>query len=185
MKILTTARLRMEPMSDAHFDGLYAMNSDPDVMRYITGKPDTLDDTHAMIERVKAAWAKFGYSWWTWFEIETGDIVGAGCVQHLGRDAKNPLELGWRLRQDRWGKGYASEAAERMAAFAFDELDASLLCAVCQPPNRASAHVMEKLGMAYKGEEEWYGMTTSVYEITRAAWLEAQLARPREAVKAS
>jgi RimJ/RimL family protein N-acetyltransferase len=158
-------------MTDAHFDGLHAMNSDPAVMRYITGKPNTPEDTWAMIERVKTAWETFGYSWWTLFEIETGEIVGAGCIQHLGRDPENPHEIGWRLRQDQWGKGFASEAAHRMASFAFDELEAPLLCAVCQPSNLASSHVMKKLGMAYQGEEEWYGMTTSVYEIARAEWL--------------
>ncbi|QJQ06599.1 GNAT family N-acetyltransferase [Undibacterium piscinae] len=41
MSILSSARLRLVPMNDSHFDGLFAMNSDPAVMRYITGKPDT------------------------------------------------------------------------------------------------------------------------------------------------
>ena len=171
MTILTTDRLRLVPMSDEHFDGLFAMNSDPAVMRYITGKPDTAEDTRAMIERVKERWALYGFSWWTFFERETDLIIGAGCVQHLGRDPGNPLELGWRLRQDRWGQGYASEAARRMPSFAFDNLHAALLCAVCHPENRASSHVMEKLGMSYKGEEAWYDMTCSRYEITGREWL--------------
>jgi len=170
MTILTTSRLRLEPMTDAHFDGLYAMNSDAAVMRYITGKPDTPENTREMIERVKERWALYGFSWWTFFEIETGEIIGAGCIQHLGRDPANPHEIGWRLRQDKWGKGFASEAARRMASFAFDDLNAPLLCAVCQPENRASSHVMEKLGMAYKGTGQWYGSTLSLYEITRDEW---------------
>ena len=174
MTILTTTRLRMEPMTNAHFDGLFAMNSDPAVMRYITGKPDTPEDTRAMIARVKERWSLYGFSWWTWFEIETGEIIGAGCIQHLGRDPANPHEIGWRLRQDKWNKGFASEAARRMAAFAFENLQAPLLCAVCKPDNRASAHVMEKLGMTYMGEATWYDMTTSVYEITREAWFATQ-----------
>src|ERR1043165_9777433 len=95
MTSLTTARLRLEPMTDAHLHGLFEMNRDLDVMRYITGKPDTLEDTQAMIDRVKARWAEWGYSWWTFFEIDTGEIVGAGCIQHLGRDAANPHEIGW------------------------------------------------------------------------------------------
>jgi RimJ/RimL family protein N-acetyltransferase len=179
MTILTTPRLRLEPMTDAHFDGLYAMNSDPEVMRYITGKPDTPDDTRAMIERVKDRWALYGFSWWTFFEIETGEIIGAGCVQHLGRDPANPHELGWRLRQDKWGKGFASEAARRMASFAFDTVGAPLVCAVCNPANRASSQVMEKLGMSYQGEAEWYGMTTSVYEISGADWLNSNASQLR------
>jgi RimJ/RimL family protein N-acetyltransferase len=170
MTILTTARLRLVPMADDHFDGLFAMNSDAEVMRYITGKPDTPEDTRAMIERVKARWVEWGYSWWSFFEIETGMIVGAGCIQHLGRDAANPLETGWRLRRDRWGQGYASEAAQAMAAFAFETLQAPLLTAVCDPLNTGSSHVMEKLGMHYRGIEHWYDTEVATYEMTAAQW---------------
>jgi RimJ/RimL family protein N-acetyltransferase len=157
-------------MNDAHFDALHAMNSDPAVMRYITGQPETPEQTQEMIERVKARWIEYGFSWWCLIERETGQLIGAGAVQHLGRDPANPLELGWRLRQDKWGQGFASEAAQRMAEFAFDTLDGELLCAVCWPENRNSARVMEKLGMRYKGQEVWYERDTSVYQITRDEW---------------
>ncbi|MCU6434415.1 GNAT family N-acetyltransferase [Undibacterium sp. Jales W-56] len=170
MSILTTPRLRLEPITDTHFDGLYAMNSDPEVMRYITGKADTRDDTFAMIERVKARWIEFGFSWWSFFESETNQIIGAGCIQHLGRDPANPLEIGWRLRRDKWGQGFASEAAQAMAGFAFDTLQGELLCAVCHQDNQGSAHVMKKLGMQYRGIERWYDMDTAVYEMTQVDW---------------
>ena len=170
MTILTTSRLRLEPMNDRHFDELFEMNSDPDVMRYITGKPDTPDDTRAMIERVKARWIEFGFSWWSFIELASGKVIGAGCIQHLGRDPANPLEIGWRLRQDKWSQGFASEAAQRMAAFAFGSLHADLLCAVCDQENVGSAHVMKKLGMHYRGIEKWYEMDTAVYEMSGSDW---------------
>lgn len=170
MTILTTPRLRLEPMNDSHFAGLFKMNSDPDVMRYITGKPDTQEDTRAMIERVKTRWIEFGFSWWSFIELETSEIIGAGCIQYLGRDPANPLEIGWRLRQDKWGRGFASEAAQHMAAFAFETLRADTLCAVCHQDNLASAHVMKKLGMHYRGIEKWYEMDTAVYEMTASDW---------------
>jgi len=174
MTILTTARLRLEPITDAHCDGLFAMNSDPAVMRYITGKPDTREDTLAMLERVKARWDDTGYSWWSFFDRHSGELIGAGTIQHLGRDRANPLEIGWRLRRDKWGQGYASEAAQAMASFAFDTLKADLLCAVCWPENRASARVMQRLGMRYKADETWYERTVAVYDITRDAWTAAR-----------
>jgi RimJ/RimL family protein N-acetyltransferase len=170
MTTLTTPRLRLEPFQDTHFDGLFAVNSDPAVMRYITGRPDTADDTRASIERVKARWAEWGYSWWSFFERETGQIIGSGCIQHLGRDAANPLEIGWRLRQDKWHQGFASEAARAMAAFAFGTVGTPLLCAVCDTENQASAQVMKRLGMRYRGVEHWYDVDLAVYEMTRAEW---------------
>ena len=168
MAILTTERLRLEPIVDAHFDPLHAMNADAEVMRYITGKPDTREETLAMIERVKARWAEWGYSWWSIFERDTGDFVGAGTIQHLGRDAANPHEIGWRLRRDKWHQGYASEAAQAMAAFAFETLGAPQLCAVCNPDNAASARVMQRLGMVYRGIERWYDNDCALYAMTRS-----------------
>lgn len=174
MTILTTQRLRLEPMADAHFDGLLAMNSLPEVMRYISGKPDTAADTLAAIERVKARWAAHGFSWWSMFELASGKLVGACGVMYLGGAPANPHELGWRLHPDYWGKGFASEAAARIARYAFDDLRAPLVTAVRHPDNLASARVMERLGMRYRGEEQWYERTLSVYEMTREEWLAAR-----------
>ena len=171
MTILTTARLRLEPMNDRHFDGLFHMNSQAEVMQYITGKPDTAEDTLAMIERVKARWIEFGFSWWSFIEQDSNEIIGAGCIQYLGRDPANPLEIGWRLRRDKWNLGYASEAARVMAAFAFETVKGDSLFAVCHQENLASAHVMKKLGMHYRGIERWYDMDTAVYVMSRADWL--------------
>lgn len=170
MTILTTARLRLEPMDDAHLDGLYAMNSDPEVMRYILGRPETREETMAAIVRVKARWAAWGFSWWTFIERDTNEVIGAGCIQYLGKDPDNPLEIGWRLRRDKWKQGYASEAANAMAAFAFETLDADLLCSICRPDNAGSAQVMQRLGMRYKALERWDDTEVSVYSMTRADW---------------
>ena len=63
MTVLITARLRLEPFEDHHLDGLNAMNADPEVMRYLTGRPETREETLAAIERVKARWAEWGFSW--------------------------------------------------------------------------------------------------------------------------
>jgi len=170
MTLLHTARLRLEPFADEHLDQLHAMNSDPAVMRYITGRPETLEETRASIERVKARWAEWGYSWWSIFERASGELIGAGTIQHLGRDAANPLEIGWRLRQDKWRQGFASEAAQAMAAFAFETLNAPDLSAVCDPDNQASAQVMLRLGMTYRGVERWYDADCAVYAMSRSDW---------------
>lgn len=170
MITLTTPRLRLEPINDSHLEGLCILNSDPLVMRYITGKPETREDTKAGIERIKARWISVGYSWWSFIELDTNEIIGAGCIQHLGQDTANPLEIGWRLRSDKWQQGFASEAAHTMAAYAFDSLAADLLCAVCDQENAASAQVMKKLGMRYRGIENWYEVDDAVYEITSAEW---------------
>jgi len=170
MTILHTERLRLEPFDDHHVEGLQALNRQPEVMRHLSGQPETPEQTRAGIDLVKGRWAQFGFSWWAFIERETGRVAGAGCIQYLGRDPANPLEIGWRLAPDRWGQGLASEAARAMAGWAFEKLDAPLLVAVCKPDNADSRKVMTRLGMRYRGEETWYGSPHAAYEITRAAW---------------
>jgi len=170
MTILTTPRLRLEPITDRHLHGLHAINGDAEVMRYITGKAETLEETQAMVDRVKARWAEWGFSWWVFVKQASGEVIGTGCIQYLARDMANPLEIGWRLRRDRQGQGYASEAARAMAAFAFETVQTPLLLAVCNPANTASSTVMERLGMRYRGLERWYDSDCATYEMTRDAW---------------
>ncbi len=176
MTQLTTPRLRLEPYTDAHLDALNALNSDPDVYRYLSGKPETRDETQAVIERVKARWIEIGYSWWALMDRTSGELVGAGCLQNLRRektplpDPACPLEIGWRLRQDRWGRGLASEAAAAIADFGFETRGANELLAVCIPENAASARVMARIGMQSQGLEHWYGRDMTTYRITAAQW---------------
>ena len=168
--ILETARLRLEPWTPAHLDGLSIMGADPRVMRYVGGVTQSREETAAAIERQMAKWKAHGFGWWSFIELETGDLVGAGCIQHLAREVGNPLEIGWRLRPDRWGRGYATEAARAMGNFAFDRLNIPVLTAVAVPENTASRRVMERLGMRFRGIERWYDMDVATYDIAAADW---------------
>lgn len=172
---LKTERLRLVPCIEEHLDGLHAMNSDPEVMRYLTGRPESRAETREMIERVKARWKTFGYSWWTIIQMQSGEIVGAGCIQNLRRDGAEPdpccpLEIGWRVRRDKWRQGIATEAARAMANHAFANLGASTLYAVCHPDNSSSIAVMLKLGMRFRGIEYWYAQKVATYEISADQW---------------
>ncbi len=178
MTLLITSRLRLEPFTESHLAGLNKMNSDPEVMRYLSaGRPETLEETRAIIGRVMRRWEELGYSWWALIERETGELVGAGAVQNLRRettlvpDLACPLEIGWRLRRDRWGQGLAVEAARAMGDFAFKELNALELFAVCDPANTASANVMRRLGMHELGVQRWYGKDLLTYRIHADQWI--------------
>ncbi len=171
MTLLTTARLSLVPFSDDHVDGLNVLNSDPEVMRFISGRPETRDETVAAVERVKRRWLEFGYSWWSFIDRASGEVVGAGALQNLRRgaapapDPTCPLEIGWRLRRDCWHRGLATEAARAIVGFAFDTIHAQELYAVCDPDNVASASVMKRLGMQICGLQTWYGKSLATYQI--------------------
>ena len=110
MTLLATSRLSLVPFTDDHVDGLNVLNSDPEVMRYISGRPETRDETLAVVDRVKKRWIEFGYSWWSFIELGSGEIVGAGALQNLRRGAtpapdpacqlnvSGPCWMGFRFR---------------------------------------------------------------------------------------
>jgi RimJ/RimL family protein N-acetyltransferase len=167
MTDLETARLRLEPYDDRHANGLQAINGDPEVMTYL-GFTETPEQTRLAIIKVKARWAELGYSWWAFVErAAPGQVVGCGCIQHIEQDPAKPIEIGWRLRRDRWHQGFAIEAARAMADFAFDQLELPRLVSIADPENLASIRVMERLGMHHIGMETHYGALCAAYAIDR------------------
>lgn len=184
MTVLFTARLRLEPFGEHHLDGLHAMNSRPEVMRYISGQPETREQTAGSIARVQRCWAAWGTSWWAFIELQSGCVAGAGAIQYLRREAvpppdldllrSNPLEIGWRLHPDFWRQGFAGEAAARMASFAFQDLAAPELLAVRHLDNVASARVMDRLGMRFRALESWYGKRLATHVLAKAEWQSLQ-----------
>ena len=176
MTNINTDRLCLRPFEEAHIEGLNAMNADPAVMRYLTGRAETRQETERLVEQVRRRWREAGHSWWSFLDRQSGEVIGAGCVQHLRRtdsdepDPACPLELGWRLRRDHWRRGLAFEAGLAMAGFAFDVLGTREVYTVCHPENVASAAVIRKLGMQFIGPGTWYGETMDTYRQDAAAW---------------
>lgn len=164
--IVETDRLRLVPFAPDHLDGLYAMNSDPEVMRYL-GAPQTRDQVAEWITGQQVKWAAHGFGWWAVFAREADALVGAACLQHLAHIKTNPLEIGWRLMTSAQGKGYATEAGRAAMDYGFDVVGETYLMAVTDPENKASARVMERLGMTYIGIQTHYDVDCVTYEIHR------------------
>lgn len=173
---LQTERLDLVRPAPEHLDGLHAMNGDGEVMRYISGKAETLDETAAGIERMASRWDDWGYGWFVLVERATGSVVGMAGIGHIDRDIDKPAEIGWRLVRHAWGKGYASEAARAVLRWAFESKAFDELLAVADPDNAASIGIMNKLGMRYRGvEQHWqrtcatYVMSLHDYQLTKKA----------------
>jgi RimJ/RimL family protein N-acetyltransferase len=138
-------------------DALVALDSDPEVMRYITGG---LPTSRAAYEQVllprmlgQATAPGLGF-----FAVESPKREFLGWV-HLRRDTFEPAwaELGYRFKRVTWGKGLATRVSRTLVARAFDELGFETVSARTVPENLASRRVMEKLGMKYAGEFEFPG----------------------------
>lgn len=162
--IIETARLRLEPYASSHLDAIYAMDSNPQVARYVgDGMPKTRDLVAEAITRCEQRWNEFGFSWWAAFAKDSHTMVGAVCLQHTAADPNAELEIGWRLRPAMWGQGFATEAGRAAAEFAFSRIGADHVIAVANPENTASHRVMQRIGMRYRGIEMHYDQTCVTY----------------------
>lgn len=104
--------------------------------------------------------------YWPIFEIASGGFIGC-CGLRPRRG--NEYEIGFHLRPEFWGRGYAAEAARAVIRYAFDELEAEKLFAGHNPRNAASRKVLGKLGFDYIGDEFYAptGLYHPSYELRR------------------
>ncbi|KUN80129.1 GNAT family N-acetyltransferase [Streptomyces griseoruber] len=145
-----TERLWLRQWRDTDLDALAEIDADPEVMRYIgDGSPGTRERTAAALARVRSGWDERGYGLFAAEETETGELVGwvGLAVPAFLPEIMPAVEIGWRLRRRSWGRGYATEGAREVLAFAFGEVGLDHVVSICHVDNHASARVMAKLGM--------------------------------------
>lgn len=144
--VLTTERLRLEPLTGDHTELLVELDSDPEVLRFIFGRALSREEVveEWMPKRTSPAADARGLGYWVGFAGE--DFVGWWC---LGHDPARPetAELGYRLRRAAWGQGYAVEGCRALLLHAFDTLGLERVWAETMAVNTRSRRVMEKLGM--------------------------------------
>ena len=149
---LETERLRLRWFRPDDIDRLTELDADPAVMRFINGgratPRDEIEDS-VLPHFVRYAEVGHGYGFWAAEEKATGTFLGWFHLRPPhGGDATQP-ELGYRLRRDAWGHGYATEGARALVAKAFDELGAERVWASAMVLNAASSRVMEKAGLRH------------------------------------
>ncbi len=146
---LSTERLHLRRLGAEHLDELVELDSDPAVMRFITGGEPTPRQTYIddLLPRMTAFEEKpYGFA----AAYENDAFVGWFHLRPSVADA-SVLEIGYRLRQAAWGRGLATEGSRALITYAFDTLDRSVVDACALPENAASIAVMKKCGMTYAG----------------------------------
>ncbi|MFB4309335.1 GNAT family N-acetyltransferase [Actinomadura sp. GTD37] len=145
---LRTDRLLLRRWKDADRGPFAALNADPEVMEHFPA-PLTRGESDAMIDRLEAGFDERGFGLWA-LETAAGEFIGfAGLSVPRFRAHFTPaVEIGWRLARSAWGHGYATEAARRALAFAFDERGLDEVVSFTSVPNLRSRAVMERVGMS-------------------------------------
>lgn len=176
--MIETGRLRLREWTEADVGPFIRHTNTPAVMRWLGGvkAPAVLEE---MIRGRLMRWqAERGFTFWAVERAEDGALLGF-CGLKIADDAGSPvegsIEIGWRLREDAWGKGYAREAASASLDFAFGPLAAPRVVALTVTGNRPSWGLMERLGMTrrpdldYRGPD-WAEGKVIVYSMERGEW---------------
>nr|WP_246223343.1 GNAT family N-acetyltransferase [Pseudarthrobacter psychrotolerans] len=132
-------------MTTADLDNMAALLGDPVVMTYYPA-PKTRDEAAQWIAWNEANYAEHGYGLWI-VETLDGTFLGDCGLTWQEVNGRPVLEVGYHVRADVQGQGYATEAAAACKDFARVELKAQQLVAIIHPDNMASRRVAEKIGM--------------------------------------
>lgn len=152
--MIETDRLILRGWRAADIAPFHAMGQDPEVMRYL-GPPMTLEDARGGYDRIVARQGEQGHCFWAIERKADGVFLGF-CGLQRGYDfLEGEIEIGWRLRRDAWGQGYAREAAEASLAWGWANLDTPRITAITVLANRASWGLMERLGMRRYPDEDF------------------------------
>jgi len=149
--VLETARLLLRRFTEADVDNLFDLDSDPDVMRFLTGKPTPRDVIHnETLPGILHYYERFeGYGSWATIEKSSGDFLGWFALRPADGASPDDVELGYRLRTSAWGKGYATEGSRALIRKGFTELGVRRVWAQTMAVNARSRRVMEKTGLSY------------------------------------
>ncbi|TLU65155.1 GNAT family N-acetyltransferase [Thalassotalea litorea] len=156
MKIQKTTRLSFLFMSGDDKQLLFELDQNPAVMKYVNkGKPTTWEQIETRFIPRLNAYRNLAKGWGLWQVnlSDTDEFIGWILVRPANffseqRDDQN-LELGWRFKQEFWGKGYATEAAQAVMDALSTQPDVKKFSALAVPENEGSIRIMEKLGMEY------------------------------------
>ena len=176
---IETDRLVLRDWSEADIEPFVRHTNTPAVMRWLGGVKPEVEARQIVIDRIIRWQGERGFTFWLVerkSDSEPLGFCGLKIADTAGSPIEGELEVGWRLREDSWGKGYAGEAAAASLDFAFDRLEAPRVVAVTYIQNAPSWRLMERLGMRRRPELGYDDPRfpelnpTIVYAIDRAEW---------------
>lgn len=190
---LQTERLELRRFTPDDADVLIELDSDPAVMRYLTGgEPENAPDVirERVLPSIVAGYEGWGgnFGLFAAYELDSGVFVGWFCLRPERDGPTDEVELGYRLRRQAWGNGYATEGSRALLEKAFTELDVRSVWGATMSTNLPSQKVMEKVGMQVAKElptpqdmlkVEGAELGGLQYEITKEQWEQQHKGRER------
>jgi [ribosomal protein S5]-alanine N-acetyltransferase len=145
-KLITTERLILRPFLKTDFQDLFEYMSLEETYRFERGKPVTLKEAKNFCKQ-QAKDSRF----WAATLKENGKVIGQVTLSPDRPEIFKMWNLGYIFNPAYHGKGYATEAAQALIKYAFEEMRVHRIVGHCSPDNTASWKVLEKCGMKKEG----------------------------------
>lgn len=155
---LETSRLSFRTWSETDLELALALWGDPRVTKLIDAREKlSVDEVRQRLAQEIADAKDYGVQYWPIFLRSTGEHVGC-CGLRANDLSRNIYEIGFHIRADQWGHGFATEAVLKVMDYAFNVLSVSGLFAGHNPNNTVSQHLLQKLGFRHT-HDEYYAPT--------------------------
>lgn len=180
MKVfIETERLIIREILPTDVDGMFELDSDPEVHRYLGNKPITdKDQILNVINFIRQQYIDNEIGRWAIVDKKTKEFIGwAGLkfVTDLTNNHKNYYDLGYRLIKKYWGQGIATEVAFISLEYAFNNLNINEVYAMADSKNGGSNNILKKVGLLFIEtfdldgiEHNWYKIERSEYEYKKS-----------------
>ncbi|TBL75710.1 GNAT family N-acetyltransferase [Paenibacillus thalictri] len=150
MIYVETPRLRLRDWMETDVEPFIRLNQDEDVMRYFP-KRLTAEETETFYRSILSEFDECGFGLYAAEVKETQQFIGfIGFHRATFESDFTPCtEIGWRLRKEAWGQGYATEGAAACLRYGLDTLGFDEVYSFTAVVNRPSERVMMKVGMSF------------------------------------
>ncbi|MCP2027592.1 RimJ/RimL family protein N-acetyltransferase [Flavobacterium sp. HSC-32F16] len=166
---IETERLLLREVIFSDVDGMFELDSNPNVHIYVGNKPvTTIEQSAAYIENLQQQYKDYGTGHWAVVLKETNEFIGWSGIKFITDEINNHqnfYEIGYRFIEKHWGKGYATEAGKAFIDYAFGEMKVDAIYAYADEGNENSRKILEKLGLQYVNSFEYEGEIEVWYEL--------------------
>lgn len=166
---IETERLLLREVVFSDVDGMFELDSNPNVHTYLGNKPvTTIEQSREYIEFLQQQYKDFGTGRWAVILKETNEFIGWSGIKFITDEINNHqnfYEIGYRFIEKHWGKGYATEAGKAFIDHAFSEMKVEAVYAYADEGNDNSRKILEKLGLQFVNSFEHEGEKEVWYEI--------------------
>ncbi|WP_308736930.1 GNAT family N-acetyltransferase [Microbacterium sp. MYb64] len=146
-----TPRIRSREMDDGDLDPMAALLGDPEVMAFYPA-PKTRDESAEWIANQRRRYEQDGHGLWI-IETAEGEFLGDCGITWQTYNGIAVREVGYHVRADRQGEGFATEAAQACVELVRSVFAPTALTAIIHPQNAASLRVAAKLGMTHIADD--------------------------------